>query len=230
MLIAQCEYDENTYVRCFKNGALAVDGGREIAPIINKLLDMPFTVRIATRDWHPPDHVSFDTSHPPPNNKAFESTATIVNPQNTSESMEIPIWPVHCVQNTSGAEIIPEIEISKIDRIIDKGRDKRVEMFSAFADAFWNKSDAASFDLGAFLKEKGISQVFVVGLAGDYCVRCTANIAQKDGFEVFVIEEAVKNIDNGPKGWGAVRTELQTLSIRVVSIDGPEVQGVRPSS
>ncbi|KAL8695089.1 MAG: hypothetical protein Q9218_000367 [Villophora microphyllina] len=217
--------------QCLKDGALAVAGGREIAPPINELLSIPFDLRIATRDFHPADHVSFSTAHPPPNNKAFESSADIVNPWNSSQSMSIPLWPPHCVQDTPGAEIIPEIDQSKLDRIIEKGRDKRVEMFSAFADAFGNKSSiAASFDLTAFLKGDGIGRVFVVGLAGDYCVRYTAVDARKEGFEVYVIEEAVKSIDNGAKGWGAAEDEFRKAGVHVVSIDGPEMQTIKLSS
>ncbi|KAL9585054.1 MAG: hypothetical protein Q9212_001744 [Teloschistes hypoglaucus] len=200
-----------------------IAGGREIASSINELLSMPFTLRIATRDSHPSNHISFSTSHPPPNNKAFESKTEVVNPKNPAESMSIPIWPVHCVQGTPGAEIIPELDQSRLDRIIDKGRDKQVEMFSAFADSFGNKtSTAASFDLASFLKENGIGQVFVVGLTGDYCVRCTAIDAHKEGFEVFVIEEAVKSVDSGANGWGSVKAELQGLGVGVISIAGPE--------
>ncbi|KAL8915982.1 MAG: hypothetical protein Q9172_006528 [Xanthocarpia lactea] len=189
-----------------------------------------FCPPVATRDWHPTDHVSFDTSSQPPNNKAFESSSTIWNPQNPSESVTIPIWPVHCVQGTPGAEIIPEINVSKFNRIIDKGRDSRVEMFSAFADAFGNKSEAASFDLAAYLKENGISKVFVAGLAGDYCVRCTAIDARKEGFDVYVVEEAVKSIDTGDDGWGATRGQFEKAGIRVVSIDGEEAQNIQNPS
>lgn len=192
---------------------------------------MPFTLKIASRDFHPADHVSFDTSHPAPNNKAFECSTTIANPQNPSETTTIPIWPAHCVQGTPGAEIIPEIDIAKIDRIIDKGRDRSVEMFSAFSDAFGNQSDAASFDLGAYLKKNGIKHVFVVGIAGEYCVRCTALDARKQGFDVCVVEDAVKSIDSGEKGWEAAQMEFGERRVRLVSSDGPEVQDVKlPSS
>ncbi|KAL8850535.1 MAG: hypothetical protein Q9221_004492 [Calogaya cf. arnoldii] len=176
---------------------------------------MPFALKIATRDWHPQDHISFDTSNQPPNNKAFESSTTISNPQNASQFMNIPIWPVHCIQETPRAEIIPEINISAIDRILDKGRDNRVEMFSAFADAFGNKSEAASFDLTALLNENGICRVFVVGLAGDYCVRCTAIDAKREGFDVYVIEEAVRSIDNRENGWGATKRQFEEMGIRL---------------
>lgn len=189
---------------------------------------MPFTLRIATRDFHPSHHVSFSTAHSPPNNKAFESKTEIFNPKNPAESISIPIWPAHCVQGTPGAELIPELDQSRLDEIIDKGRDKQVEMFSAFADAFGNKaSTAASFDLSGFLREKGIGQVFVVGLAGDYCVRCTALDACKEGFEVFVIDEAVKSIDSGADGWESVKAELQAMGVQVISINGPEVQAIK---
>ncbi|KAI4249671.1 MAG: hypothetical protein L6R40_000460 [Gallowayella cf. fulva] len=152
-------------------------------------------------------------------------------PPNPSETTTIPIWPAHCVQGTPGAEIIPEIDIAKIDRIIDKGRDRSVEMFSAFSDAFGNQSDAASFDLGAYLKKNGIKHVFVVGIAGEYCVRCTALDARKQGFDVCVVEDAVKSIDSGEKGWEAAQMEFGERRVRLVSSDGPEVQDVKlPSS
>ncbi|KAL9025862.1 MAG: hypothetical protein Q9196_005384, partial [Gyalolechia fulgens] len=211
----------------FQNGTLAVPGGRDITPTINQLLSLPFTLKVATRDFHPPDHVSFDTSHPPPHNKAFSSSVTIANPQNSVETRSIPIWPAHCVQGTPGAELIPELNAAKFDRCIDKGRDKRVEMFSPFADAFGNKSlEAASFDLAGYLTEKGIQRVFVVGLTGDYCVRCTAIDAKKEGFDVFVVEEGVRSIDAGEKGWDAVKGELEQLEIKVVKMDDDEVQSV----
>ncbi|KAL8920549.1 MAG: hypothetical protein Q9208_006171 [Pyrenodesmia sp. 3 TL-2023] len=200
-----------------QNGALAVPGGRDIAPIINHLLSLPFTIKIATRDFHPPDHISFSTAQPPPNNVPFQSSAEISNPLDGSETTTIPIWPPHCIRNTPGAELIPELDASKIDAIIDKGRDRRVEMFSAFADAFGSKgTEAASFDLAEYLKEKRIKRVFVVGLAGDYCVRYTAVDARKEGYEVFVVDEGVRSInERGEKGWEGVKRELVDKGIRI---------------
>ncbi|KAL8996375.1 MAG: hypothetical protein Q9169_004098 [Polycauliona sp. 2 TL-2023] len=168
-----------------------------------------------------------DFCPPPPNNKAFESSTTIWNPQESSESMAIPVWPAHCVQGTPGAEIIPEINRSAIDKILDKGRNNAVEMFSAFSDAFGNKPDAASFDLAAYLNEKGIGRVFVVGLAGDFCVRNTAVDANKEGFDVYVVDEAVKSIDKEENGWGATKRQFKEAGINLVSIGGHEVQSIR---
>lgn len=154
----------------------------------------------------------------------------VSNPLNGSETTKIPIWPPHCVQDTAGAEIIPEIDASKIDTIINKGQDKRVEMFSSFADAFGNKgTEAASFDLAEYLKQKGIGRVFIVGLAGDYCVRCTAVDARKERFEVFVVEEGVRSItEQGEKGWEGVKKELVEQGIRVVGVEGEDVRSICP--
>ena len=99
-------------------------------------------------------------------------------------------------------------------------------MFSAFADIFGNKSDAASFDLAAFLKLSEIEQVYVTGLAGDYCVQCTAVDAKKEGFEVFVVEEATKSIDTGENGWEATKKKFCKSDIKIVSMKGPELQSM----
>lgn len=189
---------------------------------------MPFALKIATKDFHPQDHVSFHTSHKPPNNKPFESSVNIHDTGNESRTHEIPIWPVHCVQGTKGAEIIPEIDISKFDKVVEKGRDKRLEMFSAFADVFGNKSsDAASVDLADTMKDAGITHVFVVGLAGDYCVRWTAIDAKKEGFEVHVIEDVTRSVDAGEKGWEAAKKDMEMIGIMIIKFDGPEVERVK---
>ena len=218
--------DTDTYKNA-QNGSLAVRGGRDIAPLINDLLSAPFTLKIGTKDFHPEDHVSFNTSHSPPNNKSFESLATMTNPCNSNETKQTPIWPVHCVAGTPGAEIISEIEVSKLDFIVQKGRDKRVEMFSGFADAFGNKSDGASLDLAAMLKESAITHVYVAGLTGDCCVRCTALDAKQEGFEVCVIEEATRSVDPGEQGWGSAVKEFHEAGIEVVSIAGSQVKRVK---
>lgn len=204
-----------------------MEGGRDIAPSINNLLALPFVLKIATKDAHPPGHVSFATSHSP-QHKAFESVFKIPHPSDETQSYEIPLWPPHCVQGTKGAEIIREIDVSKIDEIIEKGKDSRVEMFSAFADVFGTKSPgAASHDLAELLNHAGISHVFIVGLAGDYCVKCTALDAKKEGFEVYVVQEATRSVNAGEKGWGASTKELGKAGIEIISIDSTEVERVK---
>jgi nicotinamidase-related amidase len=162
-------------------------------PAINELLDLPFALRVATQDWHPADHISFASNHAAPNNKPFVSKATITNPLNPAETQETQLWPDHCVQASQGAELLPELNASKFDKIVKKGIDKRVEMYSAFADPF--PSPCAQSDLADTLRKAGITHVFVAGLAADYCVRFTALDAQKHGFKTWVIGEATKAVD-----------------------------------
>ena len=93
--------------------------------------------------------------------------------------MKQRLWPVHCVQSTPGSDIIDEIDMSKVDLVIHKGMDARVEMYSAFSDSFGNLTagqGGVSHDLESILKEKGISHVYVVGLAGDYCVKVSNSV------------------------------------------------------
>ena len=204
-----------------------MEGGRDIASTINSLLSLPFALKIATKDAHPRDHVSFATSHSP-QHKAFESVFNISNPSDGTQSYEIPLWPAHCVQGTEGADIIPEIDVSKVDAVVEKGRDSRLEMFSAFADVFGSKSSkAASHDLAELLHHAGVTHVFTVGLAGDYCVKCTALDAKKEGFGVYVVQEATRSVDAGEKGWGAAREEMGNAGIDVISIEGPELERVK---
>lgn len=148
------------------------------------------------------------------------------NPRNPSESKELPLWPVHCVQGTSGADIIPEIDASKFDFVVEKGRDKGTEMFSGFADIFGNKS-GVSLDLAALLKEGGITHVYTVGLTGDYCVKCTAIDARMEGFESFVVKEGTRSVDEGKNGWGAAMKEFQAAGVLVVSINDQQVDRVK---
>lgn len=215
------------YSQDIQNGSLAVSGGRDVAPLINDLLKFPFALKIATKDYHPEGHVSFDTSHDPPNNKAFESQVIITNLFNPSESKKTSLWPVHCVQGTLGSSLIPEIDASKFKITVEKGRDKRVEMYSAFADVFGNKSDAANVDLAALLHHHAISHVYIVGLTGDYCIKYTAIDAKREGFEVYVIEEATRSVDSGEGGWGAAKQELQGAGVQVISINDPPVDKVK---
>lgn len=198
-------------------------GGRDIASTINGLLSLPFVLKVATKDYHPGDHISF----PGPNDQAFKSTATMTNPSKPSQTKQTPIWPVHCVAGTPGANIISEINSSAFDCVVEKGRDKRVEMYSAFADAFGNKSDAASMDLAAKLKEKGVSHLYVVGLTGDCCVKATAIDGKREGFQVYVLEEVQRSVNAGEDGWVGAKKEMEDVGVKVVSLEGPEVKKVK---
>ncbi|KAG8533727.1 uncharacterized protein KY384_001468 [Bacidia gigantensis] len=217
----------------FRPALLVVDVQEDFCPpvgIIPNLLSVPDNLHqvewksCTTRDFHPQDHISFATSHPAPNNKPFESTVKILNPFDQSQNHTIRLWPPHCVQGTPGVEIIPEIDVSKLDVIVDKGKDSRLEVYSGFADVFGRKSsEAATVDLTSLLQGHRITHVYTVGLAGDFCVKCTAVDAKKEGFEVYVVEEAVKSIDSGPSGWEGAKASMTELGIHIVSTKGEEV-------
>jgi nicotinamidase/pyrazinamidase len=154
-------------------GALPVAEGDRIAGPINALLDS-FDLVVATRDWHPPDHGSFE--------------GVEVDPEKWRGADPPSIWPMHCVQGTEGAELHPALERAKIDVVIDKGQDPNSQGYSGFQDT----------TLGELLRERGVERVFVTGLATDYCVKNTALDARRLGFDVTVVEDAVRGVDVEP--------------------------------
>ncbi len=190
------------------------------------MLSLPFALEVATMDFHPIDHISFAPNHEPPNNKPYESCILMINPVDSAETKQMRLWPVHCVRDTPGAQIIPEIDTSRFDAVVKKGQDRRVEMYSGFADAFGGRL-GASLNLTGLLREKGISHVYVVGLAGDYCVKATAMGAQKEGFKTYVIEEAVKSVDPGENGWAKAAREMEEGGVSVVGVHGDAVNRIR---
>ncbi|THY70518.1 Isochorismatase hydrolase [Aureobasidium pullulans] len=211
---------------CPPKGSLAVTDGRSIAPVINDLLKLPWTLRVATKDMHPKDHISFASQHPPPNNKPFESSITIANPHNLEETQTTNLWPDHCVAGSPGSELIPELDVSRLDEVVEKGQDKRVEMYSAFCTPFLNPKIVET-GLAKTLKEKGVTHVFCVGLAADFCVKATAIDAAKEGFETVVIREGTKGVEQGDEADKKLAQELKENNVKMVSVDGPEVAKVR---
>ncbi|KAK6522019.1 NAD(+) salvage pathway protein [Arthrobotrys megalospora] len=206
---------------CPPNGSLAVTNGRDVIPVINTLLANPtFTTRIATKDWHPSTHISFASNHPAPNNVPFISHTTITNPHNPSETYKTRLWPDHCIQGTKGAELVPELDQSLVDEIVEKGIDDRVEMYSCFHDPFEHPRVSDS-GLVERLQKKDVTHVYVVGLAMDYCVKYSAIDAKKAGFEVYVVEEGTKAVD--PSAWEEVRKELEGYGITMVGKGGSEM-------
>ena len=201
-----------------------MQGGRGIALVVNELLSLPFVVKVATKDFHPEDHISFASNHPPPNNVPFVTEITIANPYNPTEIETTRLWPDHCIQGTKGAELVPELDASKVQHIIEKGQDKRVEMYSAFAAPFSNPVVSRS-GLADTLKEAGVTHVYVVGLAMDYCVKFTALDAAKEGFSTYVVHEGTKAVD--PTNWDNVRSQLERAGVKMVSAGGEEVGEVK---
>lgn len=206
-----------------QNGALAVSEGRDIAPVINQLLALPFKLKFATQDYHPKDHCSFASQHP--GKKPFTSTHTIRNPETSGDDAEeqtTTLWPDHCVQGTRGCELIPELDTSGLQHIIKKGQDRRVEAYSAFGPPF-RKPAVGMSDLPNLLEASQIKRVFVCGLAFDYCVKCTAIDAADAGYETFLVEDASKAVDQGEGAIGANKKEMEQHGVKFIRSNAVEL-------
>ena len=179
---------------CFlPGGSLAVKDGEQVVPIINKL-GQSFQHVVMTQDWHTPGHVSFASSHH--GKKPFEMIKLPYGDQ--------VLWPDHCVQGTDGAAISKDINIPHAELVIRKGFRKGVDSYSAFREA----DKKTTTGLGAYLKARGLSRVFVTGLATDFCVAWTAMDARREGFDTYVIEDAARGIDaqgSLAKAWDAMK-------------------------
>lgn len=162
-------------------GALAVPGGDKIVGIINDL-QKKFDLIIATQDWHPKGHSSFAVNHH--GKKEFET----INWRGGEQVM----WPIHCVQTTFGAEFHPDLETSKIEAVFRKGTDTQIDSYSGFYDNGHLKSTG----LARYLKEKGANKLYFCGLAAEYCVYFSMIDALAKGFDVTLIEDATRALDN----------------------------------
>jgi len=161
-------------------GALPVRGGDEIVPLVNRL-GAGFPHVVLTQDWHPPGHLSFASSHP--GKRPFETVAFDYGPQ--------ILWPVHCVQGTAGADFHKELKIPRAEVVIRKGFRAAIDSYSTFRE-----NDRKTLTgLAGYLRERGLSRVFLAGLALDFCVRYSAEDACGEGFTVVVIEDACRAID-----------------------------------
>jgi nicotinamidase-related amidase len=203
-----------------------VQGGRDIVPLLNELVSLPFTVTIATKDFHPQDHISFASNHAPPNNVPFVSMISIQNPLNPEERQETRLWPDHCVQGTKGSELVPEFDADKVNHIVEKGQDKRVEMYSAFADPFMKPTVSRS-KLAQILRDSGVTDVYVAGLAADYCVKYTALDAHREGFKTWVVGDATRAVD--PAALPQLYKEYEETGIKLVG-KGEVLQKVKASA
>ncbi|KAF2169914.1 hypothetical protein M409DRAFT_64342 [Zasmidium cellare ATCC 36951] len=210
---------------CEPNGALAVKDGRGVVNYINELLSYTgFSLKIATQDFHPHDHISFASQHP--GTKAFTSEHTIKNPENGEETQTTLLWPDHCVRGTKGVELIPELHQDKLSHTVHKGLDTRVEAYSAFGPPFRNPKISMS-ELDGILKGAGITDVFVVGLAYDFCVKCTAVDAMEHGYRTFLIEDGTKGVFQSKDAVEGLGKELKEKGVELVGADSTVVQALK---
>jgi len=161
-------------------GALAVPNGDKIIPIVNKIQGY-FDLVVATQDWHPQDHKSFASNH------EGKNTFDLI----LLQGLEQVLWPDHCVQGTAGADFSKDLDMNSVEAIFRKGMDPAIDSYSGFYD----NGKLKSTGLADYLKGKKIKEVYLTGLAGDYCVYFSGMDALAEQFSTFLIEDATYPID-----------------------------------
>src|SRR5499427_2961999 len=167
-------------------GALEVPRGDEVVPIVNRLARR-FSNVVLTQDWHPPDHLSFASAH-------------------------LVLWPDHCVQGSLGADFHTVLSIPHAGLVLRKGTRRTIDSYSAF----YENDRRTPTGLVGYLRERNIAQVFVAGLAFDFCVRYSAEDAARAGFNAIVIDDACRGIDM-EGSMAATHRSFESLHIPCVS-------------
>lgn len=181
-------------------GVLAVPGADELVPKINRLA-AGFAHVVLTQDWHPPGHCSFASSHP--GHRPYETIQLAYGAQ--------ALWPEHCVQGSAGAGFHPQLAIPHAELILRKGCRREVDAYSAFRE----NDRHTPTGLAGYLLERGLHRLFLVGLATDYCVLYTALDARQAGFEVVVLLDACRAIDQA----GSLSAALQKMAAAGIKIE-----------
>ncbi|NET31937.1 MAG: bifunctional nicotinamidase/pyrazinamidase [Cyanothece sp. SIO1E1] len=161
-------------------GALEVKEGDEVIPIANALMEK-FDLVVATQDWHPANHGSFAANHP------WRKPGQVID----LHGLQQVLWPIHCVQGSFGANFHPTLHQAGITKVFVKGTDPTIDSYSGFFDNGHRKATG----LGDYLKGQGVTEVFIMGLATDYCVKFTALDAVELGFATSLIEDASRGVN-----------------------------------
>jgi nicotinamidase/pyrazinamidase len=183
-------------------GQLPVPSGDEVVPLINRVASR-FAHVVLTQDWHPRGHLSFASSYA--GRKPYEMVELSYGTQ--------ILWPDHCVQDTEGARLRPDLRIAHAQLLLRKGFNREIDSYSAFQE----NDRKTSTGLAGYLRERGFTRIFLAGLAFDFCVRYSAEDAKQQGFEPLVIEDACRGIDVGGSLLAA-RERLAALDIPCVSL------------
>ena len=184
-------------------GRLAVPGGHDVVPCVNRTARL-FKHVILTQDWHPPGHLSFASSHP--GKQPFETIEVAYGAQ--------ILWPDHCVQGTPGAQLHDDLHVPHAALVLRKGFEPAIDSYSAF----YENDRRTPTGLAGYLRERGLTRVFLVGLALDFCVRYSAEDACREGFAVVVIEDGCRGIDvDGSVA--ATRRDLAALGVTAIGAD-----------
>ncbi|MFQ5806018.1 MAG: bifunctional nicotinamidase/pyrazinamidase [Phycisphaerae bacterium] len=182
-------------------GALAVPKGEEVIPVANAV-SPKLDLVVATQDWHPPDHDSFAANHPD------KRPGDVID----LHGLRQILWPVHCVQNTRGAAFASDLDTSRVARVFQKGSDPGIDSYSGFFDNGRRRSTG----LDDYLKERSVRDVYVLGLATDYCVKFTALDAADLGFRTFLIEDGCRAVELHPGDGPRAIQEMTHAGVGVV--------------
>ncbi|MGZ6125047.1 MAG: bifunctional nicotinamidase/pyrazinamidase [Myxococcales bacterium] len=182
-------------------GALAVPRGDEVVPVANRLQPR-FELVVATQDWHPPRHGSFASRYPGR------------RPGDSAELAGLPqvLWPDHCVQGSPGAAFAKGLEMNRVETIFRKGTDPGIDSYSGFFDNGHRKSTG----LGDSLKGRGADEVYLLGLATDYCVKFSALDALQLGFRTFLVEDGSRGVELRPGDVARAVDEMRAAGVRIV--------------
>lgn len=181
-------------------GALPAREGEKVIPLINRLQPR-FDLVVATQDWHPDNHLSFASNHP------GKKVGDIIE----LDGLKQVLWPDHCVQNTQGAEFMKTLNTDNIDRVFQKGTDRYIDSYSGFFDNGHKKSTG----LADYLRSKNVNEVYVAGLATDYCVKYTALDAVRLEFNTTLIDDACRGVNLSKNDTTRAIVEMVLAGIKI---------------
>ena len=185
-------------------GALEVKEGDQLIPIANKLMDH-FELVLASKDWHPGNHGSFAANHP------WRYPGQVIE----LNGLQQTLWPIHCVQESFGSEFAMGLQYEKINKIFYKGTDPGIDSYSCFFDNGHRRSTG----MAEYLKEKGVTELFIMGLATDYCVKFSVLDALQEGFSTKLIIDGCRGIDLEKGDVEKAIQEMQQKGADLVSSD-----------
>ncbi len=185
-------------------GALAVPKGDEVVAVANRLIGQ-FDQVIATQDWHPADHLSFASQH------AGKSIGEVIE----LEGLEQVLWPDHCVQGTAGAELHAGLDVAHIDLVFKKGTERSIDSYSAFFDNAHRRATGLAEQLAA----AGVDEVYLMGLATDYCVEFSALDAVGLGLKTSVIRDGCRGIDLQSGDVVRAHREMTMAGVKLIDED-----------
>lgn len=183
-------------------GPLAVSEGDQVIPVANRLMP-EFEVVVATGDWHPADHCSFASNHP------GHEVGEVIK----VEGLDQILWPDHCIQDTEGAKLHADLDRSRIDHMLHKGDNPRLDSYSAFFD----NGHVQATGLGDYLQDKNVNRVVIMGLALDVCVKYTALDALKLGFETVLIQDGCRAVNLQPGDEESAIEEMRSKGAKIVT-------------